>query len=179
MTRGMRPVTAEEVAEQLGEHYYDEAWQIFEKVADGRTNADGAAAVPFEDAAKLIQAFANDMRAPGVGRNVAATPRLWIVRGRVAATPRPETCMVRGAGSTPAATWRLRGDESRRRRRGRSYPSDRVATTPRAQARALRRRRQAVAVHRGALRASGVAGRAGTMPSRYMCLVRRVERACS
>ena len=60
-SRGTGPIYCEEVAELLGEHYYDEAWRVFEKVAAYRKDAHGAFVVPFHEAPILARAFANDL----------------------------------------------------------------------------------------------------------------------
>ena len=60
-SRGTGPIHCEEVAELLGEHYYDEAWRVFEKVSSHRKDAHGQFIVPFHEAPKLARAFANDM----------------------------------------------------------------------------------------------------------------------
>ena len=60
-SRGTGPIHCEEVAELLGEHYYDEAWRVFEKVSSHRKDAHGQFIVPFHEAPQLARAFANDM----------------------------------------------------------------------------------------------------------------------
>ena len=60
-SRGTGPIHCEEVAELLGEHYYDEAWRVFERVSSYRTDDAGAYVVPFKETGRLIQAFAHDM----------------------------------------------------------------------------------------------------------------------
>ena len=60
-SRGTGPIHCEEVAELLGEHYYDEAWRVFEKVSSHRKDAHGQFIVGRSAKRKLARAFANDM----------------------------------------------------------------------------------------------------------------------
>ena len=82
-SRGTGPIHCEEVAELLGEHYYDEAWRVFEKVSSHRKDAHGSFIVPFHEAPKLARAFANDMLVrygADPQKQVLSMPRLFVPR---------------------------------------------------------------------------------------------------